>query len=100
MSRIDEILSKEEVRIIKLKEQYLSRISLLPKGSLVIRKLNNKKYCYLCYRKNGKVVSEYAGTALKETELKAAIESRKNLQEKVVALEKEIQRIARMKRIQ
>lgn len=47
---IDAILEKEKQRNENMRLAYGKRIMDLPRGSLVIRELNGRKYCYLRYR--------------------------------------------------
>ena len=51
----------ELVNMIQKKKYYLDRIESLVYGSLDIRERDNKKYIYVHYRKDGKVVTKYVG---------------------------------------
>ena len=55
---------KEELKTVKrLERKYTDKIEILPKGSLVIRKLRNGQYAYLTYREGSKVKQKYLGKA-------------------------------------
>ena len=56
---IDVILEKEKLRNENMQLEYMKRISELPKGSLVVRKLNGREYCYLRYREGEKVPKQH-----------------------------------------
>ena len=51
----------ELVNMIQKKKYYLDRLESLVYGSLDIRERDNKKYIYVHYRKDGKVVTKYVG---------------------------------------
>ena len=59
---IDTVIEKEKQRNENMRSAYEKRMSDLPRGSLFIRNINGKKYCYLRYREGKKVVQKYAGT--------------------------------------
>lgn len=59
---IDTVLQKEKQRNERMRLAYEKRISDLPRGSLLVREINGKKYCYLRYREGKKVIQKYAGT--------------------------------------
>lgn len=53
---------KEELKTAKrLERTYLQRLTTLPQGSFILRKVKNSYYGYLTRRKEGKVVQEYLG---------------------------------------
>ena len=51
----------ELVNMIQKKKYYLDRLESLVYGSLDIRERDNKKYIYVHYRKDGKVITKYVG---------------------------------------
>lgn len=56
------VLKDELERCKRLKNSYERELSKLPKGSLVLKNINNGNYYYLIYRdQKGKVHSEYKG---------------------------------------
>lgn len=61
MSVLNTILSKEKLRTSSLIEEYENELKVLPKGKLIPKNRNEKKYYYLCYRDGDKVISKYIG---------------------------------------
>ena len=96
---IDTVLEKEKQRNEKMRLAYEKRIIELPRGSLVIRELNGRKYCYLRYRDGKKVIQKYAGTIEQEEMIRAKIAERKHLTELVAMLKEENKRILKMEAI-
>lgn len=96
---IDAVLEKEKQRNENMRSAYEKRMMELPRGSLVIRELNGKKYCYLRYREGKKVIQKYAGTIEQEITLRAKIEERKHLTELLTMLEEENKRIIKMEAV-
>jgi hypothetical protein len=96
---IDAVLEKEKQRNENMRLAYEKRILELPKGSLVIRVLNGKKYCYLRFREEKKVVQKYAGTIEQEEIIRAQIAERKHLIELITMLEEENKRIKKMEAV-
>jgi hypothetical protein len=82
MSSIKSVLEEEYVRLKKLKSRYAKDISALPVGSLSIKNRNSKEYAYIAYRKNGKVKTDYIGSADSEEVyiLQEKIKNRKKLE--------------------
>lgn len=96
---IDAILEREKHRNENMRSAYTKRIMDLPRGSLVIRDLNGRKYCYLRYREGKKVVQKYAGTIEKEESIREKIAERKHLVELLAMLEEENKRILKMETV-
>ena len=96
---IDAILEKEKQRNENMRLAYEKRIMDLPRGSLFIRELNGRKYCYLRYRDGKKVIQKYAGRIEEEEMIRAKIAERKHLTELVAMLEEESKRILKMEAI-
>lgn len=96
---IDAVLEKEKQRNENMRLAYEKRILELPKGSLVVRELNGKKYCYLRFREGKKVVQKYAGTIEQEEIIRAQIAERKHLIELITMLEEENKRIQKMETV-
>jgi len=96
---IDVVLEKEKQRNENMRSVYEKRISDLPRGSLVIRELNGRKYCYLRYREGKKVIQKYAGTIEQEELIRTKISERKHLTELLSMLEEENKRILKMEEI-
>ena len=100
MYLIDRIVAQEKKRNLEMQEAYKQKISKLPQGQLYVRTLNKgRAYCYLKYRKNGKVVTEYAGTADCADALREQIDKRKHLEGILSILKKVYNRIEKMERI-
>ena len=96
---IDAILEREKQRNENMRFMYEKRIMELPRGSLVIRERNGKKYCYLRYREGKKVIQKYAGTIEQEATLRAKIDERKHLLALLTMLEEENERIKKMEAV-
>ena len=96
---IDVILEKEKQRNETMLFAYTKRLSELPKGSLVIRKINNREYCYLRYREGEKVILKYSGTIDQVNDIKLKIEERKHLIKLIEMLKEENKRIIKMEAI-
>ena len=96
---IDAVLAKEKQRNERMRIAYGKRIADLPRGSLVIRELNGRKYCYLRYREGQKVIQKYAGTIEQEETIRAKIEERKHLLALISMLREENKRILKMEAI-
>ncbi len=89
---INLILEKEKKRNENMRLAYEKKLLELPKGSLFIRNLNGREYCYLRYREGKKVIQKYAGTMGQKEFLTNQIEERKHL-EKLIEMLKEEQKI-------
>ena len=96
---IDVVLEKEKQRNIKMQLAYFDRLKDLPKGSLVIRKINGREYCYLKYREGSKVIQKYAGTVEQLDDIRSKIEERKHLIKLIDMLKRENERISKMEAI-
>ena len=96
---IDAVLEKEKQRNENMRIAYEKRILDLPRGSLVIRELNGRKYCYLRYREGDKVIQKYAGTIENEEMIRAKITERKHLLRLISMLREENERIKKMEAV-
>ena len=96
---IDAVLEKEKQRNENMCSAYEKRILDLPRGSLVIRDLIGRKYCYLRYREGKKVIQKYAGTIEQEEAIRAKIAERKHLNELISMLKEERKRIIKMEMV-
>ena len=96
---IDVVLEKEKQRNENMRLAYEKRILQLPKGSLIVREMKGRKYCYLRYREGEKVVQKYAGTIEQEEIIRAQIAERKHLISLVAMLEEENKRIKKMEAV-
>lgn len=61
MSYVKGILQEELDRLESLYQKYDEKVSSLPRGSLSVKKRNNKEYLYLAYREKSKVKFKYIG---------------------------------------
>ena len=96
---IDTVIEKEKQRNENMRSAYEKRMSDLPRGSLFIRNINGKKYCYLRYREGKKVVQKYAGTIQQEKTIRNQIAEREHLTDLISMLEEERKRIIKMEAI-
>ena len=96
---IDNVLRDEKIRNERMRAKYSEEIAALQKGSLFVQKRNGKAYCYLRYRKNGKVISEYVGPEELAETLKNNIDRRKHMQKMLKMLDAEFLRITKMEKI-
>ena len=96
---IDAVLEKEKQRNENMRLSYEKRMKDLPRGSLMIREINGRKYCYLRYRDGKKVIQKYAGTIEQQETILAKIAERKHLVELLAMLEEENKRISKMEAI-
>ncbi|MDL2287052.1 hypothetical protein LJB90_00590 [Eubacteriales bacterium OttesenSCG-928-G02] len=82
---------REAKRMTALRESYEKQLEALPKGSLRVKERNGKKYFYLSYRSEGKVVSEYVGNDESVIdELKERLERRKGVEALIKGIKKEL----------
>ena len=101
MSVIKGILREEYDRLRALRKNYISKIKVLPKGSLIVKKRGMRKYLYQSYRdERGKVVSLYLGlfneiNGDKISVIKSEIEQRKDLMKKYQSVGRQIKELER-----
>jgi len=82
---------REAKRMNALREAYEKQLKNLPKGSLRTKERNGKKYFYLSYRCNGKVVSDYVGNDESVIEdLRERLERRKGVEGLLKNIKKEL----------
>lgn len=96
---INIVLEKEKQRNENMRLMYEKRFLMLPKGSLFIRELKGKKYCYLKYRDGKNVVQKYVGTIEQKENICAQIEERKHLEKLIEMLKEEQKLITKMEMI-
>lgn len=90
MSLILSIIKKEKPRNEYMRKYYEEKISALPKGSIVEKKVGNHNYYYLKYRKGAKVMTDYIGKEPeKADEIRMDIEKRKHFEAMLSELSKE-----------
>lgn len=88
MNMIVNTIKKEKNRIEYMLSKYIEMEESLPKGSIHSVNKNANTYYYLKYRSGKKVVSEYLGKDIAETE--KLIEKRKHAEIMIKFLEKEL----------
>lgn len=66
MSYIKAILQEEYQRLKALSDKYLDEINALPRGSISIKKRNQREYLYLAYRQKNNLKFEYIGSMVSE----------------------------------
>ena len=81
MSIFKDIVDEEKERLTNLIKFYEDEIIKLPKGTLSRKKIKNKIYVYLVYRKNGIHHTEYIGPedSEKVEKIEKKIKERKEL---------------------
>ncbi|MDR2599131.1 MAG: hypothetical protein LBC73_02540 [Oscillospiraceae bacterium] len=91
------MLREEKQRNLERQEAYLREIGALPKGSVVVKTINGKRYHYLQYREKGGVKSVYIGNCITEIDcIKSKIEERKHLQDILKRLKLEYKEICKV----
>jgi len=91
------MLKEEKQRNLEMQETYTKEIDLLPKGSIISREIQGKKYYYLNYRSGSKTISEYIGKdELQIEQLRKKIARRKRLQATVKRLKIEYKEICKI----
>lgn len=97
MAMVFDILKEEKKRLIELKENYESQISMLPKGSISRKKRWNREYIYLAYREADKIKFDYIGPVESDVakELSEKIEKRRELENKLQQVEKNLKDVER-----
>lgn len=88
LNLITDTILKEKNRIEYMLNHYYEILKILPKGSVLKRKINNQVYYYLKYREDKKVVSKYVGKSVDN--ILPLIEKRKHTEEMIKLLENEL----------
>ncbi len=96
---IDAVLEKEKQRNQNMRTSYEKKLLTLPKGTLAIREINGRRYCYLRYRDGKKTVQKYVGTIEQESIIREKIAEREHLTKLLTMLEEEYTRILKMEAI-
>ena len=78
MPVLEGVLEEEYARSSRLLDLMEQEIGLLPKGSIRMRNIKGREYCYLNYRVGDKVKSDYVPAA-EADDLRAKIERRRAL---------------------
>ena len=97
MNVIESMLVEERQRNLDMQKSYNDEINNLPKGSVVVKKIGNKEYCYLKYRQGEKFVSQYMGHASEKAEqLKKEVEKRRHFEKLLRELKAEYKLICKI----
>ncbi|MCL2525932.1 MAG: hypothetical protein FWE46_02630 [Coriobacteriia bacterium] len=81
MGIIEDALREEKSRNQQVSDLYQREIDSLPRGSLTIKQVGSRRYCYLRFREGKKVRLQYVGKAEEvETDLRAQIDRRRELE--------------------
>ena len=97
MNVIIETLIEEKQRNIQMQQSYLGEIDKLPKGSISIKKIGKKEYCYLKYRVGDKFVSKYIGHCDEKLEdIKKQVEKRRYFEKTLRELKAEYKIISKV----
>jgi hypothetical protein len=68
MPVIKNVLEEEYNRLLRMEKAYRNKIADLPKGTIVVKMISGRKYNYLAFRRDGKVVTEYIKTNPEEVQ--------------------------------
>jgi len=98
MAIIKGILLEEYKRLNNTKQAYLNKINALPKGSIRTKKIGNKFYHYLKYRKGYKTITDYIKDQSKIKILSFKIKQRKKYENIVKEIEKDLKLLGKLKR--
>ena len=97
MNVIKGVLFEEKQRSIEMQKSYINEINALPKGSVSIKKIGNKQYCYLKYRNGDKFISQYVGSYENNFEqIKKQVEKRKYFEKLLSELKAEYKMISKV----
>lgn len=97
MNVIKGVLIEEKQRNMEMQESYINEIKKLPKGSVTIKRIGKKDYCYLKYRNGSKTVTEYAGSCEKNLNtLRQQVEKRRHYEKLLRELKAEYKIINRV----
>jgi hypothetical protein len=55
------MILEESQRNYLMQQQYENEIKLLPKGTVILKKVGNHEYHYLKYREGKKTITDYIG---------------------------------------
>lgn len=94
---IEGVLVEEKQRNLQMQKSYADEIGKLPKGSVTIKKIGNKEYCYLKYRSGDKFISQYIGNCAENLEhLKMQVDKRRHFEKLLRELKAEYKMICKI----
>lgn len=98
MSILKGVLQEEYKRLKSLFNRYNKEIALFPKGSISIKKRNNRDYLYLVYREKGKIKFEYIGSVRSDKAKKVMgdVKERRKLEEKIKMVKMDIKELEKV----
>ena len=98
MEILNGVLKEELERLKKLKKQYEQKISKLPKGCLIKKKIKGHLYYYLNYRQGKKGVFKYVGKLNKEelAKLEKKIDERRKLRKLEIQVKRDIAKLEKI----
>ena len=97
MNVIKGVLIEEKQRNLQMQNSYKYEISKLPKGSVTIKRVGNKEYCYLKYRNGDKIISKYIGNCAENLEnVKNQVEKRRHFEKLLKELKAEYKMICKI----
>jgi hypothetical protein len=90
-------VTKKRKRQKEICDKYKDEISSLPKGSISIKKRNQKEYLYLAYRQKEKVKFNYIGPLLSDVskDIIKKVKLRKQFEEKLKQVKSNLKNIGR-----
>ena len=97
MNVIENMLVEEKERNLDMQKSYAGEINNLPKGSVTVKKIGNKEYCYLKFRRGKKFISKYMGSASENAEeLSKQVEKRLHFEKLLRELKAEYKMISKI----
>ena len=90
------VVEEEKERNLERQELYQEKINSLPKGSLTVKEVGNKKYYYLYYRCGHKMKSTYLNICTDIEEIKNQIAERKHYEGLIKRLKKEYKQMCKV----
>jgi len=96
MSILKSILSESKGHYLDVKKKIELKLAVLPKGSVKERRISNRKYYYLQYRIDKKIVHKYLGKN-KPKDIFKQIQERKKLKEELKKVKNALKILKRTK---
>lgn len=98
MSKISYILQEELDRLQRLAAQYQKEIDGLPRGSISLKKRNNRVYVYLAYRNGSRMKFDYIGREMsaKAVEYCVLVKKRQQIKKQLDELMLDIREIKKV----
>lgn len=98
MSYVKNIMQEEHRRLQALYHKYSKEISVLPKGTISIKKRNQNEYLYLAHRRGGKLKFDYIGSvdSGKARKIMAQVKVRKEFELKLKQVKGDLKEIEKV----